>query len=62
MNAVERRTTGAALLAMAEAMVAGRRAGRVATIAITDNPHDPRLAPQQHEAWSRGFVVGRSID
>ncbi len=62
MNIVERKAKGHALLAMAEALVAGREAGHVDAFSEHDNPFDQHRAPDQHRAWRRGFWVGRSID
>jgi hypothetical protein len=62
MSPVERTSKGNALLSMAEALVAGREAGRVDVLRAVDNPFDRERQPDEHRAWQRGFWVGRSLE
>jgi hypothetical protein len=62
MSPVERKAKGNLLLAMAEALIAGREAGHIAVSNNTDNPFDEQDQPDEHRAWNRGFWVGRSLD
>lgn len=62
MKPAEREAEGNGLLAMAEALVAGREAGHVEVFTESDNPYDRVLSPDQFAAWRRGFWVGRSLD
>lgn len=49
-------------LLIAEALVAGRRAGRSLEATLADCPFNQAIASEQHGAWHRGFLVGRTID
>jgi hypothetical protein len=62
MSPVERKAKGNLLLAMAEALIAGREAGHGDAFSNADNPYDERAHPDEHRAWNRGFWVGRSLD
>lgn len=62
MSPAERKAKGNILLAMAEALIAGREAGHVEVFTQADNPFDEQQLPDQHRAWLRGFWVGRSLD
>jgi hypothetical protein len=50
------------LLSIAEALVAGREAGRSSATSPSDCPFDRAIQAAQHDAWRRGFHVGHTID
>lgn len=59
MDVMKQRAAGKDLLVMAEAVVAGRRAGETRAVTIADNPFDEVAEHQRYLAWRRGFCIGR---